>query len=233
MNRCHCMCYIGVIVVLVALALLLRELIHHLTKPSEPTVNKGISSVSDDVLEVDPRLNLVMSEATPLTIIFIIAGVAFTMLASFFTHRKLIQPWRNRNAQREEENQAHRHTTSMVLEQIQNRLETVEDGRGARMGHNQRPHDEGRQECQNPYYTTNGLTMIGLQHALHDLAHHQEHYHLQTAQHDPRGLPALPAPAPTPQGSHGSQQSRGFPQGPQGSQVKAERAFGLPKRGNI
>ena len=230
MNCCHYICYIGVIVVFVAIALLFRELIHHLTKPSEPTVNTGISSASDDVLEVDQRLNLVMSEATPLTIIFIIGGVAFTMLASFFTHRKLIQPWRNRNTQREEEDQAHRHTTSMVLEQIQNRLETVEDGRGARMG---RPHVEERQERQNPYYTTNGLTMIGLQHALHDLAHHQEHYHLQNAQQDPRGLPAPPAPAPTPQGSHGSQQSRGFPQGPQGSQVKAERTFGLPKRGNI
>merc|ERR1712105_422498 len=100
-----------------------------------------------------------MSDASPLTIILIIGGVAFTMLASFLTHRHVIKPWQNRNTEREEEEEAHKQTTTRVLEQIQNRLETVEEGRGANRGHNQRPQEEGRQQRQNSYYHTNGLTL--------------------------------------------------------------------------
>ena len=218
---CQHICYIGIVIVFVAIALGLRELIHHATKSSEP-VKAGISSASDDVLELDPRLNVMMSDASPLTIILIVGGVAFTMLASFLTHRHVIKPWQSRNTEREEEEEAHKQTTARVLNQIQSRLDTVEEGRGANRG--QRAQEEGRQ--QNPYYP-NGLSLVGLQNALQDLAFHQEQHH---PQHAPRGLPAPPAPAPTPLGSHCSQQS--FPQG-QGSQVNAERAYRLPNTGNI
>ena len=222
MHCCSCqqICYIGVVMVFMALALGIREAIHHATTSSEP-VKAGILSASDDVLEVDPRLNVMMSDASPLTIILIVGGVVFTMLASFLTHRHVIKPWMSRTSERQEEEEAHKQTTVRALNQIQSRLDKVEEGRGANRG--QRTQEEGR---QNPYYP-NGLSLTGLQNVLQDLALLQEQHH---SQHPHRGLPAPPAPAPTPLGSHCSQQS--FPQG-QGSQVNAERAYRLPTRGNI
>ena len=220
MHCCSCQqfCYIGVVMVFMALALGIREAIHHATTSSEP-VKAGISSASDDVLELDPHLNVMMSDASPLTIILIVGGVVFTMLASFLTHRHVIKPWMSRTSERQEEEEDHKQTTVRALNQIQSRLDQVEEGRGT--SRDQRTQEEGR---QNPYYP-NGLSLTGLQNALETLALLQEQHHPQPPH---RGLPA--PPAPTPLGSHCSQQS--FPQG-QGSQVNADRAYRLPTMGNI
>ena len=200
-----------------ALAVGIREAIHHATTSSEP-VKAGISSASDDVLEVDPRLNVMMSDASPLTIILIVGGVIFTMVASFLTHRHVIKPYMTRSTERQDEEEAHKQSTVRALNQIQSRLDQVEEGRGT--SRDQRTQEEGR----HPYYP-NGLSLSGLQNALEHLAPLlQEQHHPQPPN---RGLPA--PPAPTPIGSH-SQQS--FSQSP-GSQVNADRAYWLPIRGNI
>ena len=213
MTCCTCQqwCYIVMVMVFMGLAVGVYELIHHAVSPREPVGPGSVSKASDDVLEVDPSLNIAMSEASPITLILVIGGVICVIAASFLTHKHVVKPYRKRSTERQEEEAAHKDATVRALDRIQSRLEQVEEGEG-RGNRDQRTQVEAR-------HYPNGLSLQHLAHALEHLGpiiqeppHHQ--------QPPPRSLPAPPAPAPS--GLH-SQQSQGS---------HAERAYRLPTRGN-
>ena len=215
MNKCTCCLTMAGLTVLIATIIGVYELIKYLkgdTKEVATTV--GISSKSEDLLEVDPRLNVSMSEATPLTIVLIIGGIVFFMITSVLAHRGVYKPWRARSQQRDSDQEAHKQSTITALERLTSRLDSIEEGwRDQRNSPNrnqsgQRMQEEQRQPHMNHFYNQ-GISFQGLQQALEEYARHSGF----------QGAPAPPPPtqALPPQGSQ--------PQGPPQGHKEDERPF--------
>ena len=47
---------------------------------SNEGINMGVQERSSDLLELDPRMNVTISETTPLTIVLVVGGVVFIMV---------------------------------------------------------------------------------------------------------------------------------------------------------